>query len=184
MCVSVFGKFENFAQGFPFGFKLSADQIFRSGGKPLDARKIFINDNTNGVPEEDGKITALRLDFLYRTNFLGNRSYIFGGVRYSEFCAEFLYVGGNEDFEVRSNQIGFGIGLEGYYRISNVIDLVLSAGVDTYLASDFTGHDSKYKPDNDNINDRKNYKYKDADDAVNQPKNEFRILLGLNYNFE
>jgi len=41
------------------------------------------------------------------------------------------------------------------------------------------GHDATYSPDNENVNAREDYKYADADRAVNQPVLEFRAMVGV-----
>jgi hypothetical protein len=72
-------------------------------GSSSDARRIFINNATNGVPEEKGKAFDYRLDFLWETSLLNlEDSYIVFRPRYSSFRANFKYVGSNEDFDVTS----------------------------------------------------------------------------------
>ncbi len=88
-------------------------------GNSSDARRIFINNATNGVPEKKGKSFDYRLDFLWNTNLLNlEESYIVFGPRYSSFTANFKYVGGNEDFDVTSKQFGLGIGAETHFKLS------------------------------------------------------------------
>ena len=61
-------------------------------------------------------------------------------------------------------------------------------GADYFFSSALTGHDTSYSPDNDNINARTDnendnieFTYKDADNAVNQPKIIPQIMIGLVY---
>ena len=170
---------KDFAEGFPFALKGGISVAFVDPGKPLDARKIFINDNTNGVPEKSGYVSDFRFDFMFP---IGNRFYLFAGPRYSTFTGDFKFVDGNEDFEVTSNQWALGIGAQSYFKISSALDIALSAGYDYYFNDDLYGHDTTYSPDNENINARNGYEYKDADDAVNQPKGNLRVMFGVSFN--
>ena len=103
----------NFAEDFPFSLKLGVGVSFSDAGDPLAARRIFINNNTNGIPEKSGRSWNYSLDFLYRYRFIGlKRNYFYAGPRYIQFTGNFNFVGGNEDFDVTSDQWGVGVGLE------------------------------------------------------------------------
>lgn len=171
---------KNFAEGLPVNLKIGLGFSFLNPGKAAEAREIFINDATNGVPEKAGRLIDFRADFLY--NITG-RTYISIGPRFSMFTGNFNYVGGNEDFDITSNQWGAGLGVENYFRISPALDLVFSLGYDYFFASTLYGHDTSYSPDNENVNDRENFTFQDADDAINQPKHSLKAMVGLNYNF-
>ena len=178
------GAVSHFSKSFPFSVRLGIEYTTNDAGKPNEARKIFINDATNGIPEESGSFWDFRFDLLYNIKLFSlNRSFLFGGVRYSRFIANFKYVGGNEDFDIRSNQLGLGGGLETYFPIASNFNMVLTAGVDYYFTSTLQGHDTSYNPDNENINPRKDYTFSDADNAVNQPKILPRVMFGFNYGF-
>jgi hypothetical protein len=176
------GTISNFAQDFPLSLRGSVDYTFLNPGNPIDTRKIFINDNTNGTPEKDGHTWNLRLDFILKTNILINNSFLFFGPRYSMFTGNFNFIGGNEFFSVTTNQFGLGGGLETAFRVNNRMNLVLSAGADYFFNSDLAGHDTVYGPDGVDTNPR-NFTYDDADKAINQPKIEFRMMTGINYFF-
>ena len=45
----------NFAREFPFKLRLGLGYTFLNPGDALDARRIFINNNTNGTPEKNGR---------------------------------------------------------------------------------------------------------------------------------
>ena len=111
------------------------------------------------------------------------RAYIYGGPRYSMFTGNFAFIGGNEVFDITSNQWGLGLGLKAYFAMGSRVDFVTSAGFDYYFASDITGHDTVYNPDGENINPRNDYTYETADDAINNPKFELLFLVGINYHF-
>lgn len=170
----------NLAEDFPFSIKLGVGVSFLDPGIPLDAREIFINDATNGVPEKSGKLIDFRADFLYQ---LTNRTYLYAGPRFSMFTANFNFIGGNEDFDITTNQWGAGVGVENAFRITPMLDLVFNFGYDFFFASTLYGHDTSYSPDGQNVNQRKDFTYDDADKSVNQPKHSFRVMAGLNYNF-
>lgn len=174
----------NFAQDFPMMARFGISYANVDPGNSLDARRIFINDNTNGVPEKNGTVWDFRLDLLYNLKLFSiNRSYLYGGPRYSTFNAHYDFIGGNEIFDISSDQWGIGLGLETYFAMSQKIDLVISTGVDHFFENTIEGHDTAYSPDGENINPRRDYTYDTADDAIRQPKTEFRILAGINYNF-
>lgn len=117
------------------------------------------------------------------TLFGNESSYWFIGPRYSKFTGNFKYIGGNEDFDIVSNQYGVGAGFESHYNISNGLQLIFSAGMDYYFNAKLPGHDTSYYPDN--VNARENnetntdFRYKDADKAVDQPKFMPRFMLGV-----
>lgn len=170
----------DFAQSFPFKAKLGIGYTSIQPGNALQARKIFINDATNGIPEKKGWVWDFRLDLLYKFR---KNTYVYGGVRYGLYTGNFIFVGGNEDFDVTSKQWGFGGGLEAHFRMSSRIDLVVSPGIDYFLPSKLTGHDTTYSPDGENVNPRLDYTYQDADQAINQPKLALRMLIGISYRF-
>ena len=170
---------KNFAEEFPFNIKLSFGVSFMDPGKSAEARKIFINDATNGTPEKRGKLLDLRADFLY--NFTG-RTYFYAGPRYAMSTGNFNYIGGNEDFDVTSNQWGAGVGVDNYFRISQALDLIFSFGYDYFFISTLYGHDTSYSPDGEDVNGREDFTFQDADDAINQPKHNVKAMIGLSYN--
>ncbi len=158
-------------------------------GSSSDARRIFINNATNGVPEEKGKAFDYRLDFMWQSNILNlEESYIVFGPRYSSFKANFKYVGGNEDFDVTSKQFGFGLGAETHFKISEKLNLVALAGLDYFFSNTLIGHDTQYSPDDDNVNPRNDnqnndeqFTFSDANEAIKQPSFMPRIMLGVVY---
>ena len=147
-------------------------------GSAPDARKIFINDATNGTPKEAGITWDMGLDGLYPT---GPRTAFFGGVRYTRFKANFKYVGGNEDFDVTSTHWGLAAGMEAEFPMGPRMSLLVSGGGEYFFSSRLTGHDTSYSPDGDNVNPRKDYTYSDADHAVDQPIFRPVALVGFSY---
>ena len=173
----------NFAENFPFSVKLATGLSYLDAGDALGARRVFINNNTNGIPEKSGKTWNFSLDFLYRYSVLNlRRNYFYAGPRYLMFSGNFNFIGGNEDFDVTSNQWGIGVGLENYFKIIPSIDLVINLGYDHYFSNTLYGHDTAYSPENDNVNPREEYKFEDADEVVNQPKAQIKVLMGFRYN--
>jgi hypothetical protein len=179
----------NFAPEFPFKLRFGLGYTFLNPGDALDARRIFINNNTNGTPEKHGRSIDLRLNLLIsKTVFNINHSYIVFGPRFSAFKGDFKYVGGNEDFEVKSHQWGIGAGIENHFKMTQNLGLIIAYGLDFYIPSTLTGHDTSYSPDNDNINptrDNQNdnvyFLYKDANRAIRQPEFMPFILLGVSF---
>jgi hypothetical protein len=174
----------DFASGFELPLRFGLAYASVEPGVALDARRIFINNATNGIPEEAGKTIGARLDVLVPVSILSlPRAYAFGGVRHARFSGNFKFIGGNEDFDIRSNQWGLGGGVESYFGISRRVDMVFTAGLDHFFSSTLSGHDTSYSPDGEDVNPREDYTYSDADAAVGQPKLEPAILLGLSYRF-
>ena len=172
------------ARGFPLGVGVAVGYSWLEPGRAEEARQIFINDATNGTPEKGGGAWELRLDFLYRVRLLGwERTYILAGIRRSMFTANFKFVGGNEDFNVSSNQWGWGLGARGLFSINDKVDLSVEMGFDHYFPADLYGHDTTYSPGGEDINPRQTFTYKDADRAINQPKFQPIFLIGIGYSF-
>ncbi len=180
---------KNIAGEFPFDIRIAVGYSMFNPGIALDARRIFINNATNGVPEKSGRAFDYRLDFLLPKSIFGfKNSYLQFGPRYSSFKGNFKFIGGNEDFDVVSKQWGLGTGLENHFSVSARIKIIFSAGLDFYFPNTLTGHDTSYSPDNDNVNPRDDiynndieFVYKDADKAINQPKFVPRAMIGLSF---
>jgi hypothetical protein len=107
-----------------------------------------------------------------------------GGPRYAMFTGNFNFIGGNEDFDITSRQWGFGIGLEGDFAMGPRTDFVILGGVEWFADGDLEGHDTVYAPDGETVNGRADYTFDDADAAVNQPQFEFRLMLGIQRQFD
>jgi hypothetical protein len=158
-------------------------------GNSADARRIFINNATNGVPEEKARSFDYRLDFMIDSDFINSdASKIVFGPRYSSFKANFKYIGGNENFDVTSKQIGLGLGYESQFKISSKLNLLAAVGLDYFFNSTLTGHDTSYSPDDDNVNPRNDntndnveFTFKDANEAIKQPTFMPRVLIGVVY---
>ena len=176
-------------ESLPMHLRVGIGYTTLDPGNSSDARRIFINNATNGVPEEKGKAFDYRLDFMFETNLLNlEETYIVFGPRYSSFTANFKYVGGNEDFDVTSKQFGLGLGLETHFKISEKFNLVALAGLDYFFNNTLKGHDTSYSPDDDNVNPRNDnqnneeqFTFSDANAAINQPSLMPRIMLGVVY---
>ncbi len=174
----------NFAMDFPFSVRLGIGYTSVDPGSPAEARVIFINDATNGVPEKSGTVWDFRMDFLYHVKIFSlKRSGLFIGPRYSQFSGDFRFIDGNEFFNISSNQWGVGLGAESSFALASRLDLVFITGFDYYFKSTIQGHDTSYSPDGETINGRKNYTYSDADQAINQPKFIYKAMVGFNYFF-
>lgn len=180
----------NFANELPFELRFGVGYSILNPGNAADARRIFINNATNGAPEKTGRSIDYRLDFLFSKSIFGlNHSYLVLGPRGSSFKGNFKYIGGNEDFDVTSQQWGVGGGIESHFKMAQKLNLVIVLGLDYYLPSTLHGHDTSYSPDNDNVNPRDDnenddtpFTYKDADKAIDQPRFMPYIMIGLNFN--
>ncbi len=175
------------ASELPFDLRVGVGYTFLNPGNALDARRVFINNNTNGSPEKSGRSIDYRLDFMIPKPIFGiSNSYIVLGPRGSSFKGNFQYIGGNEDFDVISHQWGLGAGIESHFNMAKNLNFVLAAGLDYYLPSTLHGHDTSYSPDNDNVNTRNNnenndtpFTYKDANEAIAQPAFMPYAMIGV-----
>jgi len=182
--VLAFGRAANFAEGFPVAVQLGVGYTSSDAGDPAMARRVFINNATNGIPRENGHSWDLTLDALIPVSILSlPRAYVSTGFRHSSYTANFAYVGGNEDFDVTSSNWGIGAGLGSDFAVSRRMDLMVNLGLDYYFSSTLTGHDTQYNPDGTAVNPREDYDYGDADAAVGQPKFRPRLATGLQYHF-
>lgn len=180
---------KNLGTDFPFELRFGIGYTMLNPGNSADARRIFVNNATNGTPEKKGRSADFRIDFLVPKSIFGlDHSYIVFGPRFSTFKGDFKYVGGNEEFEVKSHQWGIGGGIENQYTVSQRLHLVMCIGLDFYFPSTLEGHDTAYSTDNDNVNaqnDNQNndvpFVYKDANKAIKQPAFMPRIMIGVNY---
>lgn len=177
----------DFVKDSPFNLRFELGYTSLNPGISPDARRIFINNATNGTPEKKGQTYDYRLDFLIPFDLL-NDSFLKIGPRYTNFKGNFNYIGGNENFDVTSNQWGFGVGAGNFFEISKKLNLEVNLGFDYFLSNTLNGHDTSYSPDDENINPRNDnendnvpFTFDDADTAINQPKYMPHLMIGVNY---
>ncbi len=179
----------NIAEGLPGNIRFGIGYNRLNPGNAPDARRIFINNATNGVPEKKGKSFDYRVDYMMPHSFFNLKdSYLVFGPRYSSFTANFNYIGGNENFDVTSKQWGIGLGAENYFKMTSNLDLIFAVGLDYFFNSALKGHDTQYTPNNDNINARNDnqnndvpFTFKNANKAIKQPQLMPRIMVGVAY---
>jgi hypothetical protein len=179
------------ASELPFDLRAGMGYTWLNPGNALDARRIFINNNTNGTPEKSGRSIDYRLDFLLPKSIFGiQNSYLVFGPRGSSFKGNFAYIGGNEEFDVVSRQWGLGGGLQSNFTMARNLNLLVAVGLDYYFPGTLHGHDTSYSPDNDNVNPRNDnqnndepFTYKDADKAISQPRWMPYAMIGVSYGF-
>jgi hypothetical protein len=176
---------ERLAPGFPLGLRLGLGRATRNPGDAAEARSIFINDATNGTPQESGRLWTYRLDLFLPLRAGATQALCLGGgPRHTRFTGNFKYIGGNEDFDVTAHQWGFGLLLGSRHAIGGRTRLVFTGGIDYYLDATLQGHDTAYRPDDDHVNPRKDYGYEEADEAINQPELELRLMAGVAYRID
>ncbi len=178
----LFAEVNGLTSDAPLALRLAAEYSVINPGNAPDARRIFVNNATNGVPDKSGRIWNLRADAVLpvKIGFLPNAR-VFAGVRRADYLGQFEFIGGNEIFEIHNTAWGLGGGLETLLSINGRWGIQFSAGLDYYFDGVIDGHDTAYSPDNDNINPRENFKYEDADKAINQPQLEWRFQVGFAY---
>ena len=146
--INISGTISEFSYDIPLTIKFSGGYNVRDAGNPVDARKIFINDNTNVDPDKSGHSIDFRLDFAYPVRlFAIRKSLLYIGPIYSMHTSIFDFVGGNEFFDISTSQFGLGAGLETYFGISPNLSFVFSGGFDYYFDAQVGGHDSFYNSD-------------------------------------
>jgi hypothetical protein len=174
--IQLFATARDFASGLPVSARIRVGRTSLDPGSSSAARRIFINNATNGTPVESGRTWDVGLDALLPK---GDHTALWAGVRYSRFKANFKYIGGNEDFDVTSSQWGIASGVDWSYAVGASTSLLMSGGLEYYRPSRLTGHDTSYSPDDDNVNPREDFTYSDANDAIHQPS--FRPVVTLGF---
>ncbi|MBK9515880.1 MAG: hypothetical protein IPO09_00750 [Anaeromyxobacter sp.] len=165
----------------PLSFDVGIGHAFIDPGDAALARRVFINENTNGTPEESGGVWDFRVDGVWGLKVSGLQDAgVFGGVRYSMYSGRFKYVGGNEDFIITSNAWGLGVGARGSLAVNRRWSLTASLGLDWFPTQTVYGHDASYSSNNVN-NGRENFTWSDADRAVNQPWLLPSLLVGVSW---
>lgn len=173
------------AEGFPLKLRFRISRSFLlDAGSPEEARHVFINENTNGVPTKSAGHWVLGFDLMHKVDLLSlKEAFVYAGVGYSRFTSTFKFIGGNEFFDVHANQWGLDAGVESHFRMNPRIDLISSVGAAYFFPATLEGHDAAYRPNGEMINQRGDYTYDDADHAINQPKLQLKLLIGMNYHF-
>lgn len=168
------------SRDLPLGIGFGLGYTRLDPGHAGDARRIFINDATDGTPEKEGWFLDFRLDALWYVHAgrLQNAA-LFAGVRRDVFRGRFRFVGGNEDFTIEADDWGFGLGARGEVKLGRQLSLLGSIGFDYYPWSSLYGHDTRYSSDGSEDNGREGYAWRDADRAVNQPRFVPSVMLGL-----
>jgi hypothetical protein len=65
----VYVQASDFASDLPIDLRLGLEYASPEPGSPTDARRIFINNATNGVVQESGNTWGYRLDLAYQFPF-------------------------------------------------------------------------------------------------------------------
>lgn len=172
----------DFTRDLPLSLRAGIGYAGRDAGDPLAARRVFINNNTNGTPDESGHSWQLRLDVVRPVGRLGLAPVNLGvGVRKAYFTGTFDYIGGNENFDVTCRPWGLGFALDTAFAVGRATSLTFAAGLDRYFGATMEGHDTAYSPDGSAINAQEDYAWADADDAINQPRWELTAVMGLRW---
>ena len=149
---------------------------------PLDARHVFINNNSNGTPAEDGHSWQLRLDLTAprrpRRHGAGQpRLRRAQGLLHRHLRLR------RRQRELRRHRSSLGRrpGPRHGLRDRHRVDFTVGLGADYYFDSTLEGHDTSYSPDDDNVNPHEDYDWNSADDAINQPSLEIVGLIGVRW---
>jgi hypothetical protein len=176
--------FSQIAQDLPFSARFSVGYWRLDPGDALDARHVFINANSNGDPTKSGHRWDLRFDVLrgLQRGPLHGWDLAFGP-RYSKFRGDYDFVGGNETFYITSDQWGAGAALERRWPTGPETELMISGGFDWFANATLKGHDSAYSPDGSSVSPVDEYTWKDADEAIRQPRYAPRFVVGIQHHF-
>lgn len=173
---------EDFAQGLPFAVRFSGGWVSQDPGNAPLARQVFVNNATDGSPEESGHRFDLRADARYQfARGPLQRTWLVFGPRYSMYHGTFDFIGGNETFDVTTNQFGFGLGLEQLFPVGRHTDLSIGAGVDWYANAAFKGHGTTYNTDGTTVEPQDDFTYADANEAIAQPRFAPRVMVGIHH---
>ncbi len=176
------GTLREFTRSAQLSARFALGYSKADAGDPYAVRHVFINDATNGTPIDDAHCYQFRFDLLWALDNADGRSVnLFLGPRYARYTAEYVYVGGNEDFEVRTNPWGVGAGVEAVFAVGTKTEFIVQAGLDHFTRSELAGHDTMYAPDGVDINPRDGYDYGSADEAVAQPRTEILVMAGFQF---
>jgi hypothetical protein len=176
------GEAARLIQDAPLGLSFSIAYVFMDPGNAQAARSIFINDATNGTPETSGQTWTLALNAIWYLRVPGVEDFgIVLGPRFSAFSGRFKYVGGNEDFNVTTDEWGVGTGVQCNVPLSPHWGIAISAGFDWYPSATLYGHDTSYSTNGTIINGNNAYTWVDANAAVNQPQYVPSILIGVSW---
>jgi hypothetical protein len=177
----VTGTISRLAPNLPIAVQFGAGYALVDPGKPEAARRTFINDNTDGTPEESGHVWDLRADLAWLLGKAGvfDELGLFVGPRYSMFTGRFHFVGGNEDFLVESNAWGVGVGARGEVKLNPRWSLAGTLGLDWFPRTTIYSHDTSYSSTGYVVNGHHAYGFGDADKAINQPKLVPSLLVGV-----
>lgn len=174
----------NLSPNLPIGVSGGFGYSYQSNpGDANDARKIFINDATGGTVEENGNFYYFFLNLNYKVYEKRKIKFLaYAGLRYMVYHAHFSFIGDNEEFEIKTRGIGYGLGMESHVPINRNTFLSINLGLDYYPKYRLDGHSKYYyNPDGKDDNPRDGYSYSDADAAINQPKVLLDLRIGLNF---
>ena len=168
-------------KGVPLAFDLGVGHAFVDPGDAAAARRVFINENTDGTPEKSGGVWDFRADAVWKLKVWRiDDAGLFAGVRYSMFRGRFKYVGGNEDFTISSDAWGVGVGARATWPVTHRLAVTAALSLDWFPTQTLYGHDATYSSNNVN-NGRENFTWSDANAAVNQPWLLPSFLVGMSW---
>lgn len=172
--------FSDFARDLPFALRFGVGWMALNPGDADFARRVFVNEATNGTAEKHGHRWDMRLDARYglRRGPLAG-SWLCFGPRFSMYDGTFDFVGGNETFHVTTNQPGVGFAIERLYPMGDRTSFEIGAGLDWFSRASFAGHGATYNPDGTSVDPKEDFTYADADKAIAQPRFAPRGTLGL-----
>jgi hypothetical protein len=75
------------------------------------------------------------------------------------------------------------MGARALFAMSNRVSLMLSAGAVGYFDGALHGHDTTYNPDDQNVNPKEDFTYKDAAAAISTPRFQPEALIGVIYSW-
>ncbi len=180
--VDASATFEHFTRDLPLSARFTLGWHASDAGDPYAARRIFINDNTNGDPTKSADSWLLRFDLMFPAFHLGGQQVdVFAGPRHAIYNAHYDFVGGNEVFDIGSDPWGLGVGAESRFAMGPTTTFLMQAGFDWYGKTTIEGHDTAYLPSGDNVNPRNDYTWSDADRAIGQPRWEVVAMMGIRF---
>jgi len=182
-------SFMNLNHKIPLSIELGFGYFKQTNsGNATEARHIFINDNEGGSIEKDGTSKLFLLNIAFNVHSTSTfEVHLYTGPRYVFYTAKYAFIGDNEIFYVKTNELGWSLGITTYFKLTAKLFLNLNIGFSFYKKSLLEAHGTfYYRPDNIDDEKRTNnngytYTYEDADNAVNQPDLQTEMSIAIGY---
>lgn len=165
--------------GLPGYIRIASGYTTLDPGKEDRVSRIYGQGTASGQSDKSGSIWDVRVDYLYPLNWPEPmQTRLFAGFRYASYSGLFMY--DTEQLEVTTQVQGWGFGFEIGYPLSSRWEVVIQNGWDFYSAPTLSSGQVVYSPGGGQENASGGFTYKEANDAIFQPRFEIRWMVGVN----